>query len=105
MLYMFPGSIAVENIDFELKAFSELLREERLDRVSDLYISTHGWRNGERCQIVNDSGRIAEIIFDPIPSSTVGVAQARVRRPGVAIRDRPSDMPFNPLAIMFGHDD
>lgn len=100
MLFMFPGAIAVSDVETELKPFFDLLAREGLDRVTDLQISFLGWRGNERCQIVDRDDRISEVVFQ---RSEVG--GPRVARAGVTIRDRPGDLKYNPLAVIFGHDD
>lgn len=100
MLFMFPGQMTVAALEDELKPFFDLLKREGLDRVTDLHISCLGWRGEARCQIVDDKdNRISEVTFDRSDG------QLRTVRAGVTIRDRPDDLEYNPLAIMFGHDD
>lgn len=101
MLFMFPGEIIVEELESELKPFLDLVRREGLDRITQLQISFLGWRGNARCQIINEENRISEITFD----KSEGTDQLRTVRPGVMIRDRPEDLEFSPLAVMFGHDD
>lgn len=101
MLFMFPGEIAVSGLEIELTPFLELLRREGIDRITGLQISLLGWRGNERCQIVDQENRISEVVFEE--GGDCGVV--RYARPGVTIRDRPDDLGFSPLAVMFGHDD
>ena len=100
MLFMFPGEIAVSDLEVEIQPFFEMLRKEGLDRVSGLQISFLGWRGDQRCQIVDKENLISEVVFQRCDSHG-----PRVPRPGPTIRDRPIDLEHNPFAVMFGHDD
>jgi len=101
MLFMFPGEIAVSDLEVELQPLLELLRREGLDRITGLQVSFLGWRGDARCQIVDHEARISEVVFEKDDDSQ-GVRRARS---GVTLRNRPDDLDFSPLAVMFGHDD
>lgn len=105
MLFMFPGTIAANDLEAALAPFFALVKEE-LERVSDLQISLIGFRGDARCQIRRDDGRIGQIVFETVDGADrVGPAGSRAARPGGRICERLQEEPTRGLATLLGHDD
>jgi hypothetical protein len=105
MLFLFPGRVELNALRTPLELFVRELEAAQLQTISEMQISLLGWRPKTRCQIRNASGDISQIIFDQVYDEQGAALNEWVRRPGPTISERPSDLEFNPLAIMMGHDD
>jgi len=105
MHYILSGEGPIDDLEGTAAVIARVLREEGLDRISDLEISFHGWRGNVRCQIVDRGGWIQSVkIARTRLSETAGEWEPKL--PGaLTIRDRPDDMEWSPLAVMMGRDD
>lgn len=105
MLFLFPGRIELDQLRTPLELFVRQLEVAQLEAVSEMQISLLGWRPDARCQIRNKRGDISQITFARLHDEAGMPLNEWVRRPGATITDRPSDLDFNSIAIMMGHDD
>jgi hypothetical protein len=100
MIIHFDNWITLEDFERHLGSFVSFLKAEGVTQLNASYLNTDLWRGGDRLQVVGKDGALGDIRVTADQAS--GSCAIRV---GGDIRARPKEQPFNPLAVMFNHDD
>ena len=106
MLFHFEGKIKPEDLLDEIRPLIQALLDGGITHISDMHVSLRGFSGDTECQIVDKDELISQLYFvRPAVRDTVGSPARVVRRDGSFIRERPADMPYGGLGILFGHND